>query len=76
MIAVKIALMLGFVYLVMGVVFAVFFLSRGIKKVDTAAHGSGPGFRMIIFPGTVALWPVLIKKWMNVKTISHDETAS
>lgn len=66
-IAVNIALILAFVYLIIGVVFAIFFLSRGIEKVDTAAHGSGLGFRLIILPGTIALWPVLLKKWMNVK---------
>ncbi|MBL0182535.1 MAG: hypothetical protein IPP96_09635 [Chitinophagaceae bacterium] len=75
-VAVKIALILGSVYLVMGMIFAIFFLSRGIEKMDTAAHGSGFGFRMIILPGTIALWPVLLKKWMNIKKIRHDKTAS
>lgn len=76
MIAVKIALMLGLLYLLAGFVFAILFLSKGIEKVDTAAHGSGLGFRLIIFPGTVALWPVLLKKWRNIKKTGHDEAAS
>lgn len=75
-VAVKIALILGSVYLVMGMIFAIFFLNMGIEKMDTAAHGSGFGFRMIILPGTIALWPVLLKKWMNIKKIRHDKTAS
>lgn len=76
MIAVKIALILGLVYLAAGFVFAIFFLTKGIAKVDSAAHGSGWGFRLIILPGTIALWPVLLNKWINVKRISHDETAA
>ena len=76
MIAVKMALILGLLYLVAGIVFAVFFLSRGIAKLDTTAQGSDLAFRLIILPGTVALWPVLLKKWMNVKKINHDEAAS
>ncbi|HRI24708.1 MAG TPA: hypothetical protein PLZ45_08515 [Ferruginibacter sp.] len=67
MIAVKTALIMGLVYLAMGIVFAIAFLLKGIEKTDPAAHGSGPGFRLIIFPGTVALWPVLLQKWMNIK---------
>jgi len=76
MIAVNTAFMLGLVYLVVGIIFAIFFLRKGIEKMDTAAHGSGIGFRLIILPGTIALWPVLLKKWMNVKKKSHDEAAS
>ncbi len=76
MIAVKIALILGLVYLLAGVVFAILFLRKGIEKVDVAAHGSGFGFRLIIFPGTVALWPILLNKWLNIKRVNHDEAAS
>lgn len=76
MIAVKIALILGLAYLLAGVVFAILFLRKGIGKVDVSAHGSGFGFRLIIFPGTVALWPVLLNKWRNIKRKNHDEAAS
>lgn len=54
-------------YLLAGAVFAIFFLTKGIAKMDTAAHDSGWGFRLIILPGTIALWPVLFKKLMKVK---------
>ncbi len=76
MIAVKILLLLGLVYLLAGFVFAVFFLMKGINKVDTAAHGSGWGFRLIIIPGTIALWPLLLNKWMKAKTTGHDKTVA
>ncbi len=76
MIVVKIALILGLVYLLAGAMFAVFFLGKGIEKVDTASRGSGFGFRLILLPGTIALWPLLLNKWKNVKKTGHDEAAS
>lgn len=60
------------IYLIAGVLFAVFFLIKGIEKIDTAAHGSGLGFRLIILPGTVVLWPVLLNKLMKAKKVQHD----
>lgn len=56
-------------YLLAGAVFAIFFLIKGITKMDTSAHGSGWGFRLIILPGTIALWPVLLSKWMKSKKL-------
>lgn len=76
MIAVKIALIGGLLYLFAGVVFAILFLRKGIEKVDAGAHGSGFGFRLIIFPGTIALWPILLNKWLKLKQVNHDEAAS
>ena len=65
--AVHIIFIVAGLYLVAGAVFAIFFLTRGIIKVDETAHGSGLGFRLIILPGTIALWPVLLIKWQKVK---------
>jgi len=76
MIAVKIVLMLAVLYLVLGFVFAIFFLGKGLEKMDTAAHGSGWGFRLIILPGTIVFWVVLLRKWLKAKRIQHDEAAS
>ncbi len=76
MIAVKILLLLGLVYLLAGFVFAIFFLAKGITKIDPAVHGSGRGFRLIIIPGTIALWPLLLNKWTKVKTSGHDKTVA
>ena len=76
MIAVKILLLLGLVYLLAWFVFAIFFLAKGINKIDPAVHGSGWGFRVIIIPGTIALWPLLLNKWMKVKTTVHDKTVA
>jgi hypothetical protein len=50
-------------YLAAGVLFALAFLSRGIERVDPAAHGARWGFRCLIAPGVMALWPLLARRW-------------
>lgn len=65
--AVNIVLIVAGLYLLAGAVFAIFFLTAGIIKVDETAHGSGLGFRLIILPGTIVLWPLLMKKWIKAK---------
>ena len=64
MIAATFLILLG-AYLACGFLFAVPFIFRGVKKIDPhAAHGSW-GFRLLIFPGTLAFWPLLLRRWMK-----------
>ena len=50
-------------YLACGLVFAVPFALVGVKAIDPhATHGSW-GFRVLIIPGTMAFWPVLLRRW-------------
>ncbi len=60
------------VYLIAGLVFAVPFVIKGVVKIDEGAQGSGWGFRLIIIPGTIIFWPLLLKKWMLIKKQGHD----
>lgn len=55
------------VYAVIGLVFALLFVSRGVQRVDPAAKGSPAGFRILILPGATALWPFLLSKWLRAK---------
>lgn len=50
-------------YLGVGVVFAPVFVWRGIGRVDPVAAHAGAGFRLIVIPGVVALWPVMAWRW-------------
>jgi len=60
-------------YLLAGFLFALVFVVKGVDKIDDAAIGSSVGFRIIIFPGTMVLWPLLLKKWLkSSKTVHHD----
>ncbi|MBP7586864.1 MAG: hypothetical protein KBA72_02860 [Thermoanaerobaculia bacterium] len=51
-------------YAALGLLFAVAFLARGIARLDPGAHGSGWGFRLIVLPGVVAFWPLLLRRWL------------
>jgi hypothetical protein len=56
------------VYAVAGVAFALAFVTRGVARVDPHAEGAGLGFRLLIFPATAALWPVLWNLWWRART--------
>lgn len=51
------------IYVLIGLAFAPSFLWRGAARLDPAAAGSPLGFRLIILPGAVALWPLLAWRW-------------
>lgn len=51
-------------WLVVGMVFAAPFLAVGIERIDPATRGAGLGFRLIVLPGVVLLWPVLLWRWI------------
>ena len=52
-------------YVAVGAVFAIFFVTLGVARVDPAARGAPWGFRLIILPGTVALWPIMLLKFIR-----------
>ena len=60
---VEIGLALSLLYAAVGFVFAVAFQIRGLGVVDPAARHAGWFFRALITPGTMALWPLLIRRW-------------
>jgi hypothetical protein len=53
------------VYLLFGLLFAILFVIKGVDKVDKGAHGGSIGFRIIIIPGVMAFWPLLLQKWLQ-----------
>ena len=52
-------------YLAVGALFAVPFVVVGAGRVDEDARAGSVGFRLIILPGVVALWPVLALRWLR-----------
>lgn len=62
---VNVLLLIVAAYLVVGLVFAIPFVIKGVTKIDEGAHGSTWGFRMIIIPGTIVFWPLLLKRWLK-----------
>lgn len=53
------------VYLGAGVLFALAFLVFGLGRVDAASHGATAGFRLVILPGVIPLWPYLAWRWLR-----------
>ena len=62
---VEILLIIVAVYLLAGVLFVIPFLMKGLNKIDKGANGSTIGFKIIIIPGVIVFWPVLLKKCMK-----------
>lgn len=53
------------VYLLVGFIFSIPFVIKGVTRIDESARGSTWGFRIIIIPGTIVFWPLLLKKWIK-----------
>lgn len=53
------------VYLACGLAVGTPFVLRGVDRVDASAKGASLGFRLLILPGTVALWPLMLRKWIR-----------
>ena len=51
------------VYLACGFVFAIPFVLKGAKRIDPHAAQGSWGFRLLIFPGAMAFWPLLLRRW-------------
>ena len=62
--AAEVVVLLCTVYIACGLVFAPFFVWRGVGRIDPAAKTAGLGFRLTILPGVAALWPVLLRRWL------------
>ncbi|MEO8085163.1 MAG: hypothetical protein ABI780_15195 [Ardenticatenales bacterium] len=60
-------------YAAIGVVFGALFLAIGIRRIDPAAAAGSRGFRFIVAPGVVALWPIMAWRWWRGGPIeAHD----
>jgi hypothetical protein len=64
---------LAAIYLLLGLLFYVAFIAKGIARVDESVEGSPKLFFLLLLPGTLALWPVLLIKWIRaIKHPDHD----
>lgn len=75
MIAAAFLILLG-LYLACGLVVAVPFALVGAGRIDPHAARGSRGFRLLIIPGTMAFWPVLLRRWVRgVKEPPEECTA-
>jgi hypothetical protein len=75
MIAATFLIALG-VYLACGLVFAIAFALVGAKRIDPHAAAGTRGFRLLIVPGAMAFWPLLLKRWMSGATHPPEESTA
>ncbi len=54
-------------YLAVGLPFGLWFALRGVNRVDPDAAAGSWGFRVLILPGSVALWPCLLRSWLRAQ---------
>jgi len=50
-------------YAAIGLVVAIPFVSRGVNRIDPDAREGTWGFRLLMIPGTVTFWPLLLRRW-------------
>jgi hypothetical protein len=68
---VEVILIIVAVYLLLGVLFVIPFLTKGLTKVDEGAHGGSIGFKIIIIPGVIVFWPLLLRRWITAGRKLH-----
>lgn len=63
--AAALIVMLGQAWLLAGLGVALAFLLFGLDRIDPAARGAY-GFRPLLLPGLVLLWPLVVWRWLEV----------
>ena len=56
-----------FAYAGLGVLVAVPMAFRGVGRLDPAARAGTWGFRVFAMPGLVALWPLVLVRWLKAE---------
>lgn len=52
-------------YVALGILVAPFLIFRGAQRFDAAAADSTLGFRLVVLPGAVLLWPLLLRRFLK-----------
>ncbi len=55
------------IYGYIGAAISVPFLIFGIDRIDPSAH-QACGFRALLIPGIVVLWPLVLWRWFKLET--------
>jgi hypothetical protein len=67
MLLAEILLLAALAWLLVGLAVGIPFVLRGVGWIDEAARDASVGFRLVILPGTVALWPFLLVRWLTTR---------
>lgn len=61
------------IYALIGVIVAAPFALRVVRRFDRGAAHAPIGFSLLIFPGCMALWPIVLRWWRRA---NHPQRAS
>ncbi len=56
-----------YLYFGTGLFFGLWFVFKGVDQVDEQMHGTTWRTRLLLLPGTAALWVVLFNKWLKTR---------
>jgi len=62
---INLLVLIALAYLAVGILFGLFFVFIGAKKLDPAAVGGTFGFKLMILPGVALFWPLLLKRYIK-----------
>jgi hypothetical protein len=54
-------------YIIAGLLFAIPFLIKWVVIVDESTDGTSWPFRLLILPGCIVFWPVLLRKYLKAR---------
>ena len=60
-------------YLLMGTLFSAIFVARLVARIDESTAASSWTFRLIILPGCIVFWPLLLKKYIRARRESSND---
>lgn len=58
-------------YLALGVILLAPFHHSALPRIDESARDASWGFRVVVSPGLVALWPIILWKWNVARHGGH-----
>lgn len=62
-------------YALVGLLVALPFAFLGVQKIDPAAREGTWGFRLLLIPGAVLFWPLLLNRWLRCLPPPEESSA-
>lgn len=62
-------------WLAIGLLFSLAFVTVGVQRVDRGAIGAPWGFRLLLIPGATMLWPLLLARWLRGRGTPEERNA-
>lgn len=64
---IEIVLIIVLIYIIIGFGFSIFFITTGAAKIDEGAKDMNWSLKLMLIPGSISLWPFLLKKILTNK---------